>query len=283
MNNLNRHVIRLVQDIIKKYCSTEKANFEEICTGLRLEVREVPLSQGIDGMYKDSRILLNVQIRSEERRRFTQFHELMHYLFDVDDELISELHELPFRNDDELNGQEEIFANIGAAEFLMPRENFRKLYEEREFNVELILYAANYFKSSTIATTIQLAQVAPNQCITAICEFIQDKTTPLQPQIFNQEEKSLKQKLRVTYAASSPTVKYMLAKDTVIPNDHLIHDAFGQDNSVEGESYVPFRSGKKMPCYCEALADGDRGFVLFHLSPPPTPHSEKQMNLFSQS
>lgn len=38
-----------------------------------------------------------------------------------------------------------------------------------------------------------------------------------------------------------------------------------------------------MPCYCEALADGDRVFVIFHLTPPPTPQSEKQMSLFTQS
>lgn len=272
MKNQNRHVIRMVQDTIKEYCSTEKANFEEICTGLRLDVREVPLSHGIDGMYKENRILINSEIRSAERRRFTQFHELMHYLFDVDGELISDLHELTFSNDDELNRQIEIYCNIGAAEFLMPRENLRKLYEERGFNVELILYAADYFKSSTIAATIQLAQVAPNQCITAICELASNNTTPSQINLFHQKYRSnKKQRLHVVYSALSPTAKYPLAKSTVIPIDHMIHDAFLQDNPVEGKSYVPFRSGKKMPCYCEALADGDRIYTLFHLTPPPNP------------
>ena len=39
----------------------------------------------------------------------------------------------------------------------MPREKFTKLYKAKGFNVELIPFAANYFESSAIATTIQLA------------------------------------------------------------------------------------------------------------------------------
>ena len=55
----------------------------------------------------------------------------------------------------------ERLCNIGAAEFLMPREKFTKLYEEKGFNVELIPFSASYFESSAIATTIQLAQDCP--------------------------------------------------------------------------------------------------------------------------
>jgi len=116
----------------------------------------------------------------------------------------------------------------------------------------------------------------------AICEFSHDENPPWQYQIFNQKEKTLKRKLCVTYAASSPTVKYTLAKNTVIPYDHLIYDAFGQDNLVDGDSYVPFRSGKKMPCRCEALTEKNRVYVIFHLS-PPTSTNEMQMNLFNLS
>lgn len=282
VNNPQKYIIKLIQDTVREYSSQEDTNFKEICSGLGLEVKEAPLSLEIDGMHKGNIIFINTRIENDERRRFTLFHEITHYLVENDGDLISDLHELTYNQEGELDRQLEIYCNIGAAEFLMPREKYMRLCEEKGFNVNTIPFAASYFRCSTIAATIQLAQIAPNQCITAICEFIQDKTTPLQPQIFNQEEKSLKQKLRVTYAASSPNVKYMLAKDTVIPNDHLIHDAFGQDNPVEGESYVPFRSGKKMPCQCEALADGNRVYVLFHLS-PPTSTNKMQMNLFDSS
>ena len=62
-------------------------------------------------------------------------------------------------------------------------------------------------------------------------------------------------------------------------HDHLIHQAFLEDQPREGDSYVPFRSGNQMPCYCEALPDKDRNrvYVLFHLTPPPNPD---QLDLF---
>lgn len=282
MNNLERHVIRLVRDIVLKYASSSIPKVDDICNGLGIEIKEDLIQDGRDGMYFDNTIIINSKILSKERKRFTIFHEVMHYFFETDADLISELHELTDIQIDEHNRQIELYCNIGAAEFLMPREELRNLYEEKGFNVELILYAAKLFKSSTIAATIQLVQVAPNQCITAICEFMQDKTTLMQSQIINQKEKSRRRKLRVTYAASSPNVKYILAKNTVIPVDHLIYDAFEQDNLVEGKGYVPFRSGKKMPCYCEALADGNRVYVIFHLS-PPTSTNKMQMNLFDSS
>ena len=282
MNSVQKQIIQLVRNTINTYSSTPIAKIDEICAGLGLGIRVDIVPDGSDGMIVGKNIIINSKIQYEERKRFTIFHEIMHYLIDNDDDLISILNEYTLSQDGEYGRQLEIFANIGAAEFLMPREKYMRLCEEKGFNVNTIPFAASYFRCSTIAATIQLAQIAPNQCITAICEFIQDKTTPSQFQIFNQEEKSLKQKLRVTYAASSPNVKYMLAKDTVIPNDHLIHDAFGQDNPVVGESYVPFRSGKKMPCQCEALADGDRVYVLFHLS-SPTSTNKMQMNLFDSS
>ena len=280
VNNPEKHIFKLVQNTIKEYSSTEDANFEEICSGLGLNVKEAPLSLEIDGIHKGNTIIINARIQNQERKRFTQFHEVTHYLLEKDGYLISELHDATFSQEGEYEIQLEKFCNIGAAEFLMPREKFIRLCEKKGFNVHLIPFAASFFKCSTIAATIQLAQVAPNQCIAAICEFIQDKTTPLQSQIFNQKEKYLNRKLHVVYSAPSPTVKYKLAKNTVIPDDHLIHDAFLQDHPVEGESYVPFRSGKKMPCHCEALADGKRVYVLLHLSTPPSA-DQKQMKLFS--
>ena len=272
MNDMKGNVIKLVRNTFRKYSSTADLNFDEICSGLGLDVREDPFPPGIarkDGMLDGKTILINSRIRSKERKRFTQFHEVTHYLLNKDGELISELHDLTYNQKGEYDKQLEKFCNIGAAEFLMPSEEFRKLYEEKGFNVELIPLAANCFKSSTIATTIQLAQVAPNSCITAVCELMHSDPESAQTRFSTAKDNSTKQKLHIAYSASSPSTKYLLAKCTAIPEDHLINQAFLQTEPVEGESHVPFRSGKKMPCYCEALADGDRVYVLFHLTPPP--------------
>ena len=198
-------------------------------------------------------------------------------MIEKDGDLISDLHDTTWNQDDGYERQLEQFCNIGAAEFLMPRKIFARLYKEREFNVELIPYAARYFGSSTIATTIQLAQVAPNSCITAVCALIDSDPESSQTRFSSATDNSIKQKLHITYSASSPSTKYLLAKYTEIPRDHLINRALLHDELVEGESYVPFRSGKKMPCYCEALADGDRIYALFHLTPPPNPDQLRLM------
>ncbi|MCY4553708.1 MAG: XRE family transcriptional regulator [Candidatus Poribacteria bacterium] len=271
VNDPKKHIIKLVQNTVKKYSSTEVPSFGEICAGLGLDVRETSLPLGIDGMHKGKTIFINSEIENEERKRFTQFHEVTHYLIEKEGDLISELHDATWNQDDGYERPLEQLCNIGAAEFLMPSKAFSKLYEERGFNVKLIPFAARYFKCSTIATTIQLAQVAPNSCITAVCESIPTDTIPSQTHFSNAKHHSTKQKLHVAYSASSPATKYLLVKYTAIPDDHLIHEASLQTQPVEGESYVPFRSGKKMPCYCEALADGDRIYTLFHLTPPPNP------------
>jgi len=282
--NLKRHVVQLVQNTIRKHASTGNPNlFDEVCANLGLDMKETELPSRIDGMLEGKTILINSKIQSEERKRFTQFHEIMHHILKDDEDLIAALTEHVYNQNGEYDRQLEKFCNIGAAEFLMPSEEFRKLYEQKGFNVELILYAAHHFKSSTIAATIQLAQVAPNKCITAICEFATNGSISPETNLFNEKYFSAKSRLHVTYSALSPTAKYPLAKNTVIPNDHLIHDAFLEDKMVEGKSWVPFRSGKNMPCHCEALADGERVYVLFHLSPPRTSTDQKQMKLFCLS
>ena len=271
MNNLKKHVIKLVQEVVNEYASTAIPTFDEICSGLGLDVKEGHLPDQIDGGQKGTTIIINSRVKNEERKRFTQFHEVTHYLIEKDGYVISEICEYTTQKN-EYDRSLEYLCNIGAAEFLMPRKVFSGLYKEREFSVELIPYAARYFGSSTIATTIQLAQVAPNSCITAVCELIHNDPESSQTRFSSPKDSSTKQKLHIAYSASSPSTKYLLGKGTEIPGDHLINQAFSQTQLVGGDSYVPFRSGKKMPCYCEALADGDRIYALFHLTPSPNPN-----------
>ena len=282
VGDINTHVIKLVRDTVRKYASTKIPDFDEICAGLGLVVKEVPLSLEIEGMMiKEGPILINSQIQSKERKQFTQFHEVTHYLINEDGELLSVLHDATWDQKGEYERQIERLCNLGAAEFLMPRKEFTQLYKEKGFNVELIPFAANHFGSSAIATAIQLAQIAPNSCITAICEYgvSLTETGSTQGYLFDEDDPTPQPKLHVVYSASSPATKYWLARNTNIPDDHLIHQAFLKDKFLEGESYVPFRSGNRMPCYCEVLPDKDRVYVLFHLTPRPNPNPN-QLNLF---
>ena len=274
MNRMKRHVIKLVRDVVNKYASTTIPTFDEICAGLGLNVVEDLLPNGKEGMYAEKTIFIDSRMQYEERKRFTQFHEVTHFLLEKDGDLISELHEYTYSQVDGYKRQLEYLCNIGAAEFLMPSKEFATLYESTELNVQLILFAADYFKSSTIAATIQLAQVAPNKCIAVICEdgLIPNDAVSSQNSLFTTENRSKnKPKLHVVYSASSPAASdRWLSKYTVIPDDHIINQAFLQSKTLEGESDIPFPSWKER-CTCQALPNNGRVYALFHLTSPPSP------------
>lgn len=279
MDRMKRCVIEVVRNVVNEYASTTIPTFDEICSGLGLSAVEDDLPIGTEGMYAEKTIFFNSRIRNEERKRFTQFHEITHYLLEENEDLISELDECNYGQGDRHHPQIEYLCNIGAAEFLMPSREFVTLYEERGFNVQLILFAADYFKSSTIAATIQLAQIAPNKCITVVCEngLIPNDTMSLQDPLFSTKNQSYnKPKLHVIYSASSPATDRWLRKYTIFPDDHLINQAFLQAKMLEAESYIPFPNWQQS-CICEALPNENRVYALFHLTAPPSPN---QMPLF---
>ena len=275
MNRMKRHVIELVRNVVNEYASTTIPTFDEICSGLGLNMVEDLLPSGKEGMYIEKTIFIDSRKQNKERKRFTQFHEVTHFLLEKDEDLISELHEYTYGQTDGYKQQLEYLCNVGAAEFLMPSKEFTILYEKKGLNVQLILFAADYFKSSTIAATIQLAQVAPNKCIAVICEngLIPNDTSPSQASFFTIENRyHNKPKLRVSYSASSPAASdRWLAKCTVIPDDHIISQAFLQSKEFEDESYIPF-PGWQESCICEALPHKNKVYALFHLSSLPDPN-----------
>ncbi len=274
MNHMKRQVNGLVKNVIDQYSSTTIPSIDEICSGLKLDLKEDLLQDGLDGMHTGKTIVINSKIQSEERKRFTLFHEVTHYLIEKDEDLISELHEYTFNQEDGYKRPLEALCNFGAAEFLMPSKEFKRLYEKNGLNVQLIPFAAKHFRSSTIAATIQLAQVAPNRCIAVICEkgLIPNDKVPSNSPILTTENKSQnKLKMHVVYSASSPSANRWLAKYTVIPDDHIVNQAYSQTKMLEGETDVPF-PGWKERCICEALYNRNKVFALFHLTPPPNPN-----------
>lgn len=278
---MTKRVIELVRDTIQACSSTENPNFHEICSALELRVGTQELPVGTDGLQRGKAIIINSRVQNRERRRFTEFHELSHYLIGNDEDLIGELHEYTFNQEDEYKKQLEMLCNIGAAEFLMPRNEFTKLYREKGFNVELILHAAHYFTASTIAATIQLAQIAPNECIATVWEYglIPNFVVPLQDSLFTIEDQSHnKPKLYIVYSASSPAASNRwLAKHTVFPDDHLINQVYRQKVTLKDNCYIHFPSWKQT-CMCEALLYKNRVYAIFHLTSPPV---DEQLDLFT--
>lgn len=270
-NRMKRHVIELVRNVVYEYTSKEIPTFDEICSGLELKVVEDLLPNGKEGMYTRKTIFIDSRLKNEERKRFTQFHEVTHYLIERDGDLFSELHEYTVNQDGGYKRPLETLCNIGAAEFLMPSRVFAKLYKKEGLNVQLILSASNYFKSSKIAATIQLAQVAPNRCIAVICEkglIPNDNASSNTPLLTTENQSRDKPKMHVVYSASSLSANRWLAKYAVLPDDHIVNQAYSQTTLLEGESDIPF-PGWKERCTCEALYNRNRVYALFHLTPPP--------------
>ena len=270
--DIKEHVISLVRESVRKYSSTAVPTVKEICAGLRLRMEMDGLPQGNDGVLAGNTIIINAHIQSEERKQFTRFHEITHYLIEQDGELISVLHDATWNHTQGYEASLERLCDVGAAEFLMPRDEFKQLYNQKGFHIELVTEASRHFGSSMIATTIQLAQVAPHSCITAVCEYVSSPSSvQSQPTFLTDRDLSSQPQLCVLYSASSPSMKYWLARHTAIPKEHPIHDALRRGECVKGETYVPFRSGKKMPCYCECLPYLSKIYVVFHRDSPPDP------------
>ena len=75
--------------------------------------------------------------------------------------------------------------------------------------------------------------------------------------------------LTVRASAAAPGVKYSLRSGTPIPEEHPVAVALGTQLPIAQESYVPFRSGRKMPAYVDAFPDRQRVLVSFALPMRP--------------
>lgn len=65
----------------------------------------------------------------------------------------------------------ERFCHMGAAEFLVPSVEIRKIIDEQGFSIVLIRDLDEKFPASKPAIAIQLTQCASHQCIVMVCEY----------------------------------------------------------------------------------------------------------------
>ena len=65
------------------------------------------------------------------------------------------------------------------------------------------------------------------------------------------------------FSARSSEMRYLLSNSTLIPEDHPAHIALETGLSLTDESYIPFRSGKKMKAVVDVHPEGNVAFVVF--------------------
>ncbi len=69
--------------------------------------------------------------------------------------------------------------------------------------------------------------------------------------------------LEVSFAAKTTAMKYSLANGTVLPMEHPTYAALESGLPIEEQSFLPFKSGKKMPALVDAHPDGGVVYAIF--------------------
>lgn len=197
-------------------------------------------------------ILINSEARPE-RQRFTLAHEIGHALLLGDDDLLSDLHDA--YEGDELEQKIETLCNVAAAAILIPQHLLSEMCEKYGYTGETLARLARRAEVSASTALYALTEATPEPTIYAVCargQLPRDMARDL-PDVGGEKV------LSVRASSSTREVKYTLANGTPIPADHPVAVAFDTDMREERESYVPFRSGKKMKAY--VVAYPSRGVV----------------------
>jgi Zn-dependent peptidase ImmA (M78 family) len=272
---LRERVIELVQSTQKHI--PDNSSIADIANSFSLQVCEDRLPMDKDGAYieNESKIIINNLVTSEERRLFTFYHEIVHYLIREDEDLYSYLHDA-YKGSENFDKTIELICNIGAAEFILPQANVREFIEKKGFSLELVPQLCQQGCVSGPAAMIQLIQCASHHCYGIICEF------GIPPIIGNNYQflclsPMQSSSLYILYAMWSPSAKYTIARFTTIPKDHFLAQPFSKEELIRGTDRIPFRSGADWSVPCQAIHFRNNVYGLFNVEPPL---SNQQPRLF---
>ena len=264
---LDRKIVELVARARDEHGIPEGCGGGAACEKLGLKLERASLQAGTDGMLADGCVVVDRDMHWVPRVEFTIYHEITHHLLDEDGEIIEHFTEL-LRNDEGAYKREiERYCHKGAAEFLMPQEKVAQAIRAEGLSVDLIETMANRHGSSLIASALQLAHCAPVDCLVVLCSY-----GPI-PKYW---PRSLG--LYVDYVGAWPRRKYPLARFSPVGGDHVLAHAWEESRRTEGKAYVPYKSGKREPAYCEAKPLGP--FVAGILSfQEPAPQGQMSFDI----
>lgn len=201
-------------------------------------------------------ILINSKVRPE-RQRFTLAHEISHALLLGDDDLLSDLHDE--YEGDKLEQVIETLCNVGAAAILMPDVLMQDMLSRFGPTGRALGELSKRADVSASTALYALAEKTDAPVIYAVCAITRaEAESPDGP--------AGPKELTVRASSSAPSVKYSLRVGTPIPDDHPAAVALDTRLHMQEDSYVPFRSGRKMPAYVDAYPDRYRVMVSFRLN-----------------
>ena len=218
--------------------------------GVRLEF--MPMGER-DGAYdpENKVILINSQSRPE-RQRFTLAHEISHALLLSDDDLLSDLHDEYEGN--HLEGMIETLCNVGASSILISGELMQDILTRHGPSGRALWELVRRADISGSAALYALSEAASGQIIFAVCA---------------PSGRGAQRQLTVRVGGATAGVKYSLRPGTPIPDEHPAQIALETGLELSAKSYVPFRSGRKVPAWVDVYPDanGRRVFASFDLDP----------------
>ncbi len=247
---------------INQYCTFSKSA-SQFAQYLHLSVKSGPLpgdsSAFYDGISKT--IVIDLDKGNPERINFTFFHEISHHLIQSDDVIYSQMIDLVGENNN-LDAIEEKLANAGAAEFLMPSEEIKKIIDNQGFSINLFPEIYEKYSASRPAVLVQMAQCTSHQCILCMCSQMIDE--------------GLNNRLWVDFSTESPTTKYTIGENHIIPFGHYLNDVSEYRPYVsDRNAQIPYKNSKKThKVASEALFYDGKVFALFNLSDAPLSKSE---------
>ncbi len=208
-----------------------------------------------DGAFDPNRnvVFLN-KTMTLERQRFTMAHEVTHALILANVDLLSDLHDA-YQGDD-LEEAIEILCNVGASAILVPQTELEVLLQKYGRGARAIGRIVKTFTISRPAACVVLAQSLEGKAIVGV---------------LRQKNKILE----AEFSARSSEMRYPLSNGTVIPEDHPAHVALETGLPLTEESYIPFRSGKKMKAGVDVHPEGNVAFVVFTVIEKETREMQK--------
>jgi Zn-dependent peptidase ImmA (M78 family) len=256
--SLRERMERLVQNTLKDLNIIGVIPPEVVAQRLGLTIHNGKL-QHVDGAFDNETrvILINENVRLDQRRRFTLFHEICHYLLRNDDEFFSDLNDI-FEDDEEFRKVEERLCDMGAIEFAAPKDQVKALISQSGFSIYLLFDLEEKFQLSKQSAMWRLAECAPHPCILAICRADFDIFPLL---------KLVPKEIKVENAWNSEWTPYKLRKETPIPKEHpiwLTTDSFDDYFSFE-DTYIQFFSGGQMKADIEGIWINGRAYIVFSL------------------
>jgi IrrE N-terminal-like domain len=242
---LDLKIVQMVSDARVRYGIPEGCEAEVACAMAGLKVKYAPLALGTEGALVEGQVIVNRGTRWTPRAQFTIYHELFHHLLEEDGDIIEHYTELLRGDDEQYRSAIERCCNQGAAEFMMPQTRVREAIQAEGFSVDIIELIADRHGSSLIASSLQLAHCSPVDCFVVLCS---NGSVP--------RARPRRTGLYVDYVGAPARRKYMLARYSPIRSDHVLAEAWKERRHLSGATYVPYRSGKYMPCHCEAKPIG---------------------------